>query len=67
MRKILIASAALALLTMGSGATAFAAKISKSEAWAEKRGHCITEARGIYMSDKGRGFRSRFRACMAQR
>jgi hypothetical protein len=66
MWKVLVASAALVVLTI-SGAPAFAAKAGKSQTWAEKRGHCITQARGEYTIDKGRGFRSRYRACMVQR
>ena len=65
MWKVLVASAALAFLAV-SGAPAFAAKAGKSQTWAEKRGHCINQARGEYTIDKGRGWRSRFRACMVQ-
>jgi hypothetical protein len=66
MLKALVVSAALTIFMTVSAATAFAAQTTKSQVWAEKRGHCITEARGVYMSDKGRGFRSRFRACMTR-
>jgi hypothetical protein len=67
MRKILVASAALAVLTTVSGAPAFAAKTGKSQTWAERRQHCIAQARAEHPIGKGRGFRTRYRICMVLR
>ena len=67
MLKALAVSAVLAIFATVSAAPAFATKATKSQAWAEKRGHCMNVARGAYTIDKGRGWRSRFSACTAQR
>jgi hypothetical protein len=67
MRKaFVLASAVTVLVAMSGIATVDAAqKSGQSMTRAEKRGKCMTEARG--WSDKGRGWRSRYRACMARR
>ena len=41
-----------------------AAAAMPSAAWQQKRGDCINAARGTYMRDRGRGWRSRYNACM---
>ncbi len=64
MREMLVAPVALVVLATVSGAPAFAAKTGKAQTWAEKRKHCIAQARAEHPIGKGRGYRTRFRICM---
>ena len=66
MRKLLVISSALAIVTAFAAAPAEAASGKSAQARAEKREQCTTEARGATGLDRGRGFRTRFRACMVR-
>jgi hypothetical protein len=62
MRKLLVVSSALAI------AIVFVAGPAQSaQTRAEKRGHCITEAKGVAGKYWGRTFRTQYRACMVRR
>ena len=65
MRKscALAGSLAFAAIVFIPTVTSAASKAAVNAAWQERRGHCMNEARGVNMSDRGRGWRSRFRAC----
>jgi hypothetical protein len=67
MRKLLVIPSVFAIVTAFAAAPAVAASGKTAQARAEKREQCITEARGATGLDRGRGFRTRFRACMLRR
>jgi hypothetical protein len=60
------AVALIVALVFAAGGTTGAVAASGKGAKAEKRIACINAAKGPW-SDRGRGYRSRFRACMANR
>jgi TctA family transporter len=68
MRKscALAGSLAFAAIVFLPTVTSAASRSAVNAAWQERRGHCINEARGINMSDRGRAWRSRFYACKAR-
>jgi hypothetical protein len=63
--KVLVLAGLLSVCVAASGQTATAAQ-GISVARAEKRVACINATKYM-VSDKGRGWRSRFRACMQDR
>jgi hypothetical protein len=67
MRKLLIISSALAIVTAFAAAPAAAASNKSAQTRAEKRAQCTAEAKAATGLDRGRGFRTRYRACMVRR
>jgi hypothetical protein len=67
MRKLLVLSSTLAIATALAAGLAVAASEKSAQTRAEKRAQCTTEAKAATGLDRGRGFRTRYRACMVRR
>ena len=62
MHKLLVVWSALAIATI-----LMAGPAQSAQTRAEKRGHCMTEAKGVAGKYWGRTFRKQYRACMMRR
>jgi hypothetical protein len=66
MRKLLVVSSALAIVATFV-APAVGASGKSTQTRAQKREQCITEAKSVSGMERGRGFRTHYRACMVRR